>query len=333
MPAQEKTESPERLHLIGYAALCLIWGSTWLAIRVVVRSVPPVEAAAIRFLLAAVVLLVIALVQKRPWPRHHHEWDALIVLGFTIMAVPYGLLFWAEQYVSSSMTAVLFSSMPLFVALLTPLMSHARVPRQAVFSMMVAFGGLLVLFYSGLGTGGRALSGGIAILVAVILSAWSVIYAKRRLHGVDAVVSTGLQLAFGAIALLWGTWALESRRHAAWNTSAMMALVFLVVFGSCAAFVIYYWLLKRMQPYQLSSISLIVPVIALLEGALLGHEAVGLTNLIAVFIILGSVATVLRARTEQSRTGGRVLNIEHNDIEDNDVDHSDIGPINIEGRS
>jgi putative membrane protein PagO len=323
MPAQKKTESPERLHLIGYATLCLIWGSTWLAIRVVVRSVPPVEAAAIRFLLAAVLLLVIALVQKRPWPRHHHEWDALVVLGFTIMAVPYGLLFWAEQYVSSSMTAVLFSSMPLFVALLTPLMSHARVPRQAVFSMMVAFGGLLVLFYSGLGTGGRALLGGIAILVAVILSAWSVIYAKRRLHGVDAVVSTGLQLAFGAIALLWGTWALESRRHATWNTSAMMALAFLVVFGSCAAFVIYYWLLKRMQPYQLSSISLIVPVIALLEGALLGHEAVGLTNLIAVFIILGSVATVLRARTEPGRTGGRVLNIENNDIE----------PIDIGGRS
>jgi drug/metabolite transporter (DMT)-like permease len=107
-----------------------------------------------------------------------------------------------------------------------------------------------------------------------------------------------------------------------------MALVFLVVFGSCAAFVIYYWLLKRMQPYQLSSISLIVPVIALLEGALLGHEAVGLTNLIAVFIILGSVATVLRARTEPGRAGGRVL-----DIENNNIEHNNIEPIDIGGRS
>ena len=78
-----------------------------------------------------------------------------------------------------------------------------------------------------------------------------------------------------------------------------MALVFLVVFGSCAAFVIYYWLLKRMQPYQLSSISLIVPVIALLEGALLGHEAIGLTNLVAVLIILAAVSMVLRRATNQ----------------------------------
>ena len=150
-------------HIFGYAALCLIWGSTWLAIRVVVASVPPIEAAAIRFAIAAVLLLLIAVVQKREWPRHHQEWDALIVLGFTIMAVPYGLLFWAEQYVASSMTAVLFSSMPLFVALLTPLMTHAKVPRQAVFSMLVAFGGLLVLVYTGLGNGSRALLGGVAI--------------------------------------------------------------------------------------------------------------------------------------------------------------------------
>ncbi len=316
MPDQDKIESPQRIHLFGYAALCLIWGSTWLAIRVVVGSVPPIEAAAIRFFIAAGLLLLIALVQKRPWPKHHHEWDALIVLGFTIMAVPYGLLFWAEQYVTSSMTAVLFSSMPLFVALLTPLMTHAKVPRQAVLSMVVAFGGLLVLFYTGLGSGSRGLLGGLAILVAVILSAWSVIYAKRRLHEVDAVVSTGLQLLFGAIALLWGTWALESRRHAVWTKSAVFYLTFLVVFGSCAAFVIYYWLLKRMQPYQLSSISLIVPVIALLEGALIAHEAVRPMTLLAIMVVLCSVATVLRSPPEPSHKDGRILNLKEDIRED-----------------
>jgi putative membrane protein PagO len=310
VPTQEKFETPQRVHLLGYAGLCLIWGSTWLAIRFVVVSVPPLRAAALRFLIAAILLLLFAVLQKRPWPKHHHEWDALIVLGFTIMAVPYGLLFWAEQYVKSSMTAVLFSAIPLFVALLTPLMSHSKVPRLAVFSLVIAFGGLLIIFYTDLGTTGQALVGGVGILIAVILSAWSVIYAKHRLHGVDAVVSTGLQLAFGAIVLLWGTWALESHRHANWTTSALMALAFLVVFGSCAAFVIYYWLLKRMQPYQLSSISLIVPVIAMVEGALLGHETIGLTNLVAVLIILGAVAMVLRARNEPAAENGRVLNID-----------------------
>jgi len=310
MPDQVKIDSPQRVHFFGYAALCLIWGSTWLAIRVVVGSVPPIQAAAIRFAVAAVLLLFIAVVQKRPWPSHHREWDALIILGFTIMAIPYGLLFWAEQYVTSSMTAVMFSSMPLFVALFTPLMTHAKVPRQAVFSMVIAFGGLIVLFYTGLGSGTRGLLGGVAILCAVILSAWSVIYAKHRLHGVDAVVSTGLQLAFGSVALIWATWALESRRQATWTSSAFLSLVFLIIFGSCAAFVIYYWLLKSMQPYQLASISLIVPVIALVEGALILREAVRPMTLLAILIVMGSVAMVLRSRPEPVHEGGRVLNIQ-----------------------
>src|SRR5713226_7200182 len=131
-----------------------------------------------------------------------------------------------------------------------------------------------------------------------------------------AVVSTGLQLLFGAIALLWGTWALESRRHAVWTKSAVFYLTFLVVFGSCAAFVIYYWLLKRMQPYQLSSISLIVPVIALLEGALVAHEAVRPMTLLAIMVVLCSVATVLRSPPEPSHKDGRILNLKEDIRED-----------------
>src|SRR5262245_39098321 len=97
-----------RSHLLGYLALCVIWGSTWLAIRVVVSDVPPFLAAAVRFLVAAVVLFALAALQRRPWPKGESQWTAILVLSLTIMAVPYGLLFWAEQHVTSSLTAVLF---------------------------------------------------------------------------------------------------------------------------------------------------------------------------------------------------------------------------------
>ena len=296
-----------RGQLLGYAILCLIWGSTWLAIRVVVRDVPPLEAAAIRFVAAAALLLALAAVQKRSWPTGKPQWNALVGLGLTLIALPYGLLFWAEQYVTSSMTAVLFSAMPLLVSLFTPLMMHHTVPRRAVFAMVVAFGGLLMLFDSGLTTSGRALLGGIAEIVSVVSSAWSVVYAKNRLHNVDAVVSTALQLLFGSIALFWATWALEPRRHAVWSTSAVLALSFLVVVGSCAAFVIYYWLLKRMQPYQLSTLSLITPIIAVLEGALLGHEEVPLLMIGAIAVVLGSVGAVLLSPKEQRASDAKIL--------------------------
>lgn len=300
------SSSLTRAQTFGYVGLCMIWGSTWLAIRVVVRDVPPFEAAALRFLAAGCLLLALAVLQKRSWPATREQWTALLVLSFSIMAVPYGLLFWAEQYVTSSITAVLFSAMPLLVALFTPLMMRRTVPRRAVFAMLVAFGGLLVLFYGDLSGSRRSLLGGVAILIAVLLSAWSVVYAKQRLHRLDAVVSTAVQLLFGSVALFWATWALESRQQAVWTRTAAGALAFLVVFGSCAAFVIYYWLLKKMQPYQLSTISLITPVVAVLEGALLLHEPVPAPMVVAMIVVLASVATVLFSQPEQ-RESGKVL--------------------------
>jgi len=288
-----------RVQWLGYIVLCLIWGSTWLAIRFAVHDIPPLEAAAIRFLAAGLLLLCLALLQKREWPRGQDQWNALLVLSLTIMAVPYGLLFWAEQHVASSMTAVLYSAMPLAVSLFTPAMMHRKVPRQAVFAMLIGFGGLLSLFYTGdLSTSRRSLIGGVAVLISMALSAWSVVYAKLRLHEVDSVIATGLQLLFGSVVLFWGTWALEAHRHAVWTRPALLAMAFLTIFGSAAAFVIYYWLLKKFQPYQLSTISLIVPVIAIMEGWLAG-EPIYLMMVIAVIVVLGSVRSVLRAEAEK----------------------------------
>jgi drug/metabolite transporter (DMT)-like permease len=305
MPSQA-TPSFGRAQLLGYISLCLIWGSTWLAIRLVVRDVPPLEAAAIRFLAAGVFLLGLGILQKRSWPRGAQQWNTVMVLSLTIMALPYGLLFWAEQHVNSSMTAVLYSAMPLTVSLLTPAMMHRKVPRKAVFAMLIAFGGLLTLFYTDLSTSRQALVGGVAILLSMALSSWSVVYAKNRLHEVDSVMATGLQLFFGAIVLLWGTWALEAHRHAHWTKTALIAMVFLTIFGSAAAFVIYYWLLKTLQPYQLSTISLIVPLIAILEGFIQG-EPVPLMMLIAVAIVLASVWSVLRAEVEKEPEDSNIL--------------------------
>ncbi|HXO38590.1 MAG TPA: DMT family transporter, partial [Candidatus Acidoferrum sp.] len=133
-----------------------------------------------------------------------------------------------------------------------------------------------------------------------------VVYAKQRLHDVDSVVATGLQLLMGSVVLLWATWALEAHRHAVWTRTAVIAMAFLTIFGSAAAFVIYYWLLKTLQPYQLSTISLVVPLIALLEGLLAG-ERIPLLMVAAVLVVLGSVWSVLRAEAEKEPKGNDIL--------------------------
>jgi len=288
----------------------MVWSSTWLAIRVVVRDVPPFKAAALRFVLAAGILFVWGWIRRAKWPREERQWNAIVVLSFTMMTIPFALVFWAEQYVSSSMTAILYSAVPLVVALLTPLMMHRKVPRQAVFAMVTAFGGLLILLYDGMATAGRTLAGEIAVLTAMILSAWSAVYAKNRLRDVDAVIATAWQLLIGSIGLFWATWALESHQHATWSRTALLAMSFLVIFGSAAAFAVYYWLLKHLQPYQLSTINLVVPVMAVLEGSLILREFVSLRMIIAIVVVLGSVGVVLRAEAEVGREADSVFSLQ-----------------------
>jgi drug/metabolite transporter (DMT)-like permease len=306
--ADQKQQSGtfSRGQLFGYIALCLIWGSTWLAIRIVVRDVPPLQAVAVRFLAAGVLLLGMALLQKRRWPADGSQWNAICVLSLTIMALPYGLLFWAEQHVTSSMSAVLYSAMPLSVSLFTPLMMRHKVPRQAIFAMVIAFGGLLALFYQDLSKTREALIGGVAVLVAMFLSSWSVVYAKQRLPNIDSVIATGLQLLLGSVGLFWGMWALEAHRHAVWTRTAVFAMAYLTIFGSAAAFVIYYWLLKKLQPYQLSSISLLIPLVALVAGLLAG-EPVSWMMVIATIAVVGSVRSVVMAEKEKEPEGDDIL--------------------------
>ena len=299
-PSQNQTISTlGRLQWLAYVSLCLIWGSTWLAIRYVVRDVPPFLGAAVRFFLAAGLLFIPVFFRKNRWPKHDYQWDALLILGFTMIAIPYGLLFWAEQYIKSSITAVLFSANPLVVALLTPVMMQRKVPREAVFAMVVAFGGILTLLYTDLAISGKTLLGGVAVLGAMLISAWSVVFAKKRLHDVDTLFATGMQMLIGAIGLLWGAWALESHKSATWSAQAIGAVIFLAVVGSASAFAIYYWLLKSMQPYQISTISLLVPAVAILAGALIGNEGVSLTMMVATMVVLGSVGVALRADSEE----------------------------------
>jgi len=295
-----------RKHYVAYACICLIWGSTWGAIRLLVRDVPPLRAAAIRFFLAAITLLVIALGRARSLSLKPREWRALVILGVGMMGLPYGLLFWAEYRISSSMTAVLFSTCPLFVALFTPLMTRTRVPRRAVFAMLLGLGGMATIFYTEFSVSSYLLLGGGAVIGAVVSSSWASVFAKREIGAVNPVLGTAVQFSVGAVVLCIASFLAERDRPANWNSASILALAFLTIFGSVIAFSVYYWLLGKMQAYQLSTINLVVPIVAMAEGALLLRERLPVLMVGAAVLVLVSVATVLRADDE----GEVVLGIE-----------------------
>lgn len=287
------------IRAVAYISLCLIWGSTWMAIRVVVRDVPPFRAAGVRFLIAAVVLGLFGLMQQRKLPKSASQWRALAMLSITMMAFPYGLLFWAEQYVSSSLTAVLYSASPLATALMTPLVMGKPVPRAVYASLLVAFGGLAVLFNFELRADANALIGGLLVLVAVVSSSFSVVYAKRETREIDAVVSTAVQLFGGAVVLLGASFGLERGQTADWNAQSIAATLYLAVVGSAVAFAVFYWLLRHMHSYKITTVNLIVPFVAIAVGSVALHERITWQMMASALVVLGAVAVTLRAESEE----------------------------------
>jgi drug/metabolite transporter (DMT)-like permease len=271
-----------------------------MAIRVLVQDVPPIRAAGLRHLLGAMALFAWALLKGHRWPKTAREWFYVSLLGFTMMGIPYGLLFWAEQFVSSSMTAVFYASSPLFVALFTPLILKKSVPRGALFAMLCAVGAIAYLFNFSLRGSVKETLGGAMILLAVVGSAYSAVIAKKELKNVDAVVSTAMQLIIGGGALYVVALFAERGQHADWNVRSISALLFLAFVGSAVAFSVWYALVKQMAPYKLTTTNLVVPFIAIAEGSLILHELITLQMFIAAVVVASAVAVVLRAEAEQS---------------------------------
>jgi drug/metabolite transporter (DMT)-like permease len=273
-----------------------------MAIRVSVQYLPPIKAAAWRFIIGAVFLALLAAARKAKFPATSRQWRAVMVLSITMMALPYGLIFWADQFVNSSTTAVLYSASPLVVALLTPLVSHAHVPRSVLLSLLVGIGGIATIFNLQLTGSRETLVGGALILVSVLGSSFSTVFAKREMGKVDPMVSTALQLGIGSIPLFGVSVFFERGQVGDWNRIAIAALVFMGIFGSGIAFATYYWLLRHMPAYKASTINLVVPFVAIAEGALILHEHITAMMLLASVVVLGAVAFVLRAEREYSNS-------------------------------
>ena len=287
-----------------FSALCLVWGSTWAVIRVLVDDVPPLQAAAVRFALAGIIALVWMLLRRERWPRGA-EWRAILLLSFAMIAAPYGIIFWAERTVASGMTALVYASLPIFISFLTPLMARegsVAVPRRAVQAMIFGVGGIALLLQSAIHVSWEQTLGIVALLVGVALSAWSTIHAKATVVGKGAdlhvTMSSAWQFLLASVWLEAASLILESGQTAVWSREAVEAELFLSVFGSVVAFSLYYWLLRHWEPYRLSMMQLLFPLVAVTEGAILLHELLQWQMVVAGVVILGSVWFVMRARAE-----------------------------------
>ncbi|MGD9560788.1 MAG: EamA family transporter [Pyrinomonadaceae bacterium] len=306
--------------IAAFAAVYIIWGSTYLAIKYAIETIPTFLMAGIRFTVAGAILYAwsrFSAGYERPTLAH---WRASLILGTLLLAIGNGAVVLAEHYISSSLAALLIATTPFWIVLLSwGFMGTGRPNHKVAAGLAVGFVGVSLLIL-GRGPDGGNDSGGqafgiIATLVATV--AWSAgsLYGTRSLAVTSAVQSAGMQmLAGGAVLLMIGTITGEWSTFdpTAVSTTSALALAYLIVFGAVVAFTAFSWLLRNASPEAVSTYAYVNPAIAVLLGwAVAGESLTGLM-LAGAAVVVVSVALITANKGEKRSTRDEDIDEVHN---------------------
>jgi drug/metabolite transporter (DMT)-like permease len=284
----------------AWLTLCLVWSSTWLAIKFGLRDLPPLSYASIRFIIAVVVLFAVSIGRVSLLPPRRSDYIPIALTGILMFTLNYGTLFWGELYVSSGLAAVLQATIPISGMVF----AHWMLPDEPlrarkVFGCLLALAGVAVICARLLDFNGLiAFWAGLGILLGAAGAAFSNVVLKKRAIQIAPAMLAAWQMIFGVIPMLLAGFVLEGnplRFH--WTALSILCLLYLAVIGSALTFLLLYWLMPRMSVTNLQTISLITPPGAVALGWFFGGESFSLWSLLGAFLVLIGVWMILRKGT------------------------------------
>jgi drug/metabolite transporter (DMT)-like permease len=284
--------------VVAFAAIYILWGTTFLAIRIAVLEFPPLFTAGLRFFIAGTLLYTYMRLRREPNPSPI-EWRNLALISICMFVVTYGAVFWAEQYVSSGITSVIEATLPITAIILEIFIFRTQRFEARLFgAVLVGFCGVALLFID---NGAQHLAvlpclaifaGGIAWSAGAV---WSGQLALPRSKPMTAAIEMMLG---GAVLLVLSALAGEMQPFPHLSLRAGLALAYLIVFGSLIAYTAYVWLLGRMSVTRVASHAYVNPLIAVALGYFAAGEIVTVRTLISALLVLGSVSLILTRRSE-----------------------------------
>jgi putative membrane protein PagO len=289
-----------------YALICLIWGSTWLAIKIGLVGVPPFLSAGIRFMLSTLLMGAVLILRQRRWRLWLTRDEQICVLsaGILVFWLDYAAVYWAEMHISSGLTAVLFSTMPLTTSVLSAYWTRMETLNgRKLIGIVVGMFGTALLFWPHERLGIYQMLGMCAVLGASFCAAINLVMMKKYGRNADTFLVNFYGMALGSACLLAMSGTSENWSALTWSRSNVLSIVYLSVFGSVIAFSAYYYLLKRMDATILSLTTLIIPIVALVLGRWLLGETVtprtlagSATTVAGVAIAIGGSVTLPRGK-------------------------------------
>lgn len=321
MSANPTSESRRSRVILCFGLVYVLWGSTYLAMRVAVRDFPPYVAGTVRYLAAGPVMLAACALLGRKIRINRQDFFRLLGIAVLLLSLGNIGVLWAEKYVPSGVAALIMAIVPIWVVIIeTRILRAGRMSRQGLVGLALGIAGLLVLLWPRLASGTHL--GHVELIGAGILGAgsfcWALgsVFSSRWKISVDVFASAAWQMTIGGSVNALIAWFTGQFRHTRWTASAFESIGYLVIFGSWIGYSAYSWLLEHVPTPKVATYTYINPITALFLGWLLLKESVDGFMLVGTVIIIGSVALVNTSKLKRL---------------DSDVDEADLAPVNVGG--
>jgi drug/metabolite transporter (DMT)-like permease len=289
----------------AYALNCLIWSSTWMVIKVGLRGAPPMTAVAARFLVAAVLISVVVAAARLPVPRTRRFLAISLFLGAFHLALPYVLVYWGEQHISSGLTAVLYSTLPLMVAVLARIILGDPLTPTKLAGIAAGVAGVWFIFSDAVHvTAGSEVAGMVAVLTSVFFAALASVVIKKYSGGYHPIVSLMIPFVVGAVMVSSFAVPLEHSNPLHYDGVTWATILYLAVAGSFVAFAVFFWLMKRIDVTVVSYQTFIIPILAVFFGWLFLDETISARVAVGAAFIVGGIV-IATAGARRGRAEGK----------------------------
>ena len=276
---------------LAYLILCLIWGSTWIAIRFGLESLTPMFSAGVRFCLASIIIFALMRIKNTPLQTDKVSIRLYLLMGFFSFVIPFGLVYWAQQFVPSGMAAVLFAVYPFWVVIF----SYIRMPSEfigfyKIFGTILGFTGIVVIFSDSFaGDITNYLIGMFAVVLSGTMQAWIAVSIKKFGNHLNSLSMNFIPMVIAGISMLVIAFLVEDLTTIRIDENAVLSILYLAFFGSVITFTTFYWLIKRINLVILSLIAFITPIVALILGYFIYSEVLSTRHFVGAAMVLTGV--------------------------------------------
>ncbi|HQA48129.1 MAG TPA: EamA family transporter [Bacillota bacterium] len=286
----------------AYIVVCIVWGSTYLGIRIGVSDFPPELFSGIRNLVAGSIILMYARVKGLEFPKSRTDIRRLATVGFLLLCGSMGLISWAEQWVHSGVVSLMVASSPLMMALIeTIVFKENTLGIKGWAGLLIGFGGVGFLVMSASGTGSIDIFGSILVILAAFFWSSGSVYSKRFKAAGSVVTHIGIQMLAGGVGLTTAGLLLGEASRVRFTVKSMAAMAYLIIFGSILAYSCYIYVLGKWPSSRAGTYAYVNPLVAVTLGFLVLGEPITYHTIISMVVILGGVLMVQVSQASRQR--------------------------------